>query len=43
MPLKPIKYGLKAFLLCESETGFVLGWQLYTGNPYENNKKISFK
>ena len=33
MPLKPIKYGLKAFLLCEAKTGYVLQWKLFTGDP----------
>ena len=31
MPLKPIKVGLKAYLLCEAKTGFVLNWSLHTG------------
>jgi len=33
MPLKPIRYGFKAFLLCEAKTGYVLGWKLFTGDP----------
>lgn len=33
MPLKPVKYGLKAFLLSEARTGYVLKWKLYTGDP----------
>ena len=33
MPLKPIGYGFKAFLLCEAKTGYVLGWKLFTGDP----------
>ena len=28
IPSKPIKYGLKAYLLCESRTGYVLNWEL---------------
>jgi len=39
MPLKPIKYGLKAYVLCESSTGYMINWQLYTGKikKTENN------
>jgi len=33
MPLKPIRYGFKAFLLCDAMTGYVLKWKLYTKNP----------
>ena len=43
MPLKPIKYGFKIFLLCESKTGFVLKWIMYTGRNSENvysNKNV---
>jgi len=32
MPLKPIRYGFKAFLLCEATSGYVLNWSLYTNN-----------
>ena len=32
MPLKPTRYGFKAFLLCEAESGYVLNWELYTGS-----------
>lgn len=31
MPLKPIKYGFKAYVLTEATTGFVLNWSLYEG------------
>lgn len=31
MPLKPIRFGFKAFLLCEAKTGYVVNWNLYTG------------
>jgi len=31
MPSKPIKVGLKAYLLCESNTGYVLNYSLHTG------------
>ncbi|XP_064633634.1 piggyBac transposable element-derived protein 4-like [Lineus longissimus] len=31
MPKKPTKWGLKAWILAGSKTGFVYKWQLYTG------------
>jgi len=31
MPLKPIKYGFKAYVLAEASTGFVLSWELHDG------------
>jgi len=31
MPLKPIKFGFKAYLLCEASTGYVLAWSMHTG------------
>lgn len=31
MPAKPIKWGMKAFVLAESKTGYVCDWHLYTG------------
>ena len=31
MPLKPIKYGFKAYVLAESKSGYVLNWMLYEG------------
>ena len=36
MPHKPIKYGFKYFLLCDSNIAFVLEWKLY-------NRKDKFK
>ena len=39
MPLKPVKYGLKAYVLCESTTGFVVNWCLHTGR--KKNKENS--
>ena len=26
MPRKPIKYGFKAYVLCEAKSAYVLGW-----------------
>ena len=31
MPLKPTKYGFKAYVLAEASTGFVLSWELHDG------------
>jgi len=31
MPLKPTKYGFKAYILAEASSGFVLNWQLHNG------------
>ena len=31
LPKKPIKWGLKAFVLADGVTGYVCNWRLYTG------------
>ena len=31
MPKKPTKWGLKAFVLADSKTGYTFRWHLYTG------------
>ena len=31
MPKKPTKWGMKAFVLADSRTGYVYNWKLYTG------------
>ncbi len=31
MPKKPTKWGMKAFVLADSVTGYTLNWRLYTG------------
>ena len=31
MPKKPTKWGLKAFVLADGESGYALNWKLYTG------------
>ena len=31
MPLKPVKYGFKAYVLTEASTGYLLNWSLYEG------------
>jgi len=43
MPSKPIKVGLKAYLLCESKTGFVLNWNLHTGMITKDENLITYK
>ena len=32
MPKKPTKWGMKAFVLADSATGYTYNWKLYTGN-----------
>ena len=32
MPLKPIKYGFKAYVLSEASTDYMLNWSLHEGN-----------
>ena len=36
----PIKYGFKAYLLCESITGYVLNWELHKTKDEEEHGKI---
>ena len=31
MPLKPIKYGFKAYILAESSSGYMLNWKMHEG------------
>ena len=31
MPKKPCKFGVKVWVLAEANTGYVLGFQVYTG------------
>ncbi|KAL4501545.1 hypothetical protein ABPG72_018596 [Tetrahymena utriculariae] len=35
MPLKPIRYGLKVYVLAESESGFLLNLSLHEGKNYQ--------
>ena len=35
MPKKPTKWGMKAFVLADSNTGYVYNWKLYTGKLAE--------
>lgn len=37
MPLKPIKYGFKAYILSEASSGYIIGWNLHEGG--KNKKK----
>ena len=34
MPKKPKKWGLKAFSLADSKTGYTLNWKLYAGKLF---------
>ena len=36
MPHKPIKFGFKAYVLAEADSGYVLFWQVHEGKktPY---------
>lgn len=40
MPLKPTRYGFKAYLLCEAQSGYVLNWELYTGKDTEEGSAL---
>lgn len=31
MPKKPTKWGMKAYVLADSNTGYIYNWKLYTG------------
>lgn len=37
MPKKPQKWGMKAWALCDSKTGYVWNWKLYVGKDDEVN------
>jgi len=43
MPQKPIKIGLKAYLLCESKTGYVLNWMLHSGEIDNIENSVTYK
>ena len=43
LPLKPIKYGFKAFLLCEAETGYVLNWRMYDKSIEGGELGVTYK
>ena len=34
LPKKPNKWGLKAYVLADSKTGYTYNWSLYTGKCY---------
>ena len=34
---KPVKWGLKAFMLCEGDTGYILNGEIYTGHRDDPN------
>ena len=35
MPLKPIKYGFKAYILAESSSGYMLNWKMHEGKKLQ--------
>lgn len=39
MPSKPTRIGFKAFVVCESEAGFLLEWKLYNKNIGNKEEK----
>ena len=41
MPRKPVKWGMKALSLNESETGYTCSWTLYTGSATKETKSSS--
>ena len=43
MPMKPIRYGFKAFVLSESCSGFVLNWRMYTGEPNNDGHGATYQ
>jgi hypothetical protein len=38
LPKKPTKWGMKAFVLSDSNSGYIYKWKLYTGSKYCTNK-----
>ena len=40
IPSKPIKWGIKSFLICDSETGYILGIIIYLGKEDEPYKDL---
>lgn len=38
IPNKPCRWGIKLWCLCESETGYLLDWNVYTGKSTEGNE-----
>ena len=37
LPKKPTKWGMKAYVLADSQTGYVYNWRLYTGKLEQPN------
>ena len=41
LPAKPTKWGIKVFVLCESQTGYGLKFQVYTGKTsFQREKNV---
>lgn len=39
MPLKPIKFGFKVFILADSHNGYLLNYDLYSKSKYQEELK----
>ena len=37
LPKKPFKFGVKVWVLAEAKTGYVIGFQIYTGTTSSEN------
>ena len=35
-PKKPVKFGIKIYMLCESKSGYISEWQVYTGKSADD-------
>ena len=40
LPKKPTKWGMKAYVLADSTTGYVYNWRLYTGKVYTEREQL---
>ena len=43
MPAKPIKWGIKVWALCESATGYMVRYQIYTGKEGDQEHGLSHR
>ena len=41
MPKKPKKFGIKIWAICEAGSGYVLGFQIYTGKTNGQSQNVS--
>lgn len=45
IPNKPVRWGIKLWSLCESDTGYLLDWNIYTGkenNPLDEGQGLGY-